>query len=201
MTEQEWSACEDPLRLLDYLEAPLDARKTFLLTAVCFRRHWTRLPEAGRDWVRLAELAAESGASRASLDDAFEDLEDALNDAGPPGEFVALLDLAWGMWQAEWPELHGDAAWREERQAQASLVREVFGSPFRPVALDPTALGETVPALARGIYEERAFDRLPILADALEEAGCIEADILAHCRSPGPHVSGCWAVDVVLGKE
>ena len=59
----------------------------------------------------------------------------------------------------------------------------------------------TVVALARGIYEERAFDRLPMLADALEEAGCEDADMLAHCRRSGPHVLGCWVVDLVLGKK
>jgi len=55
--------------------------------------------------------------------------------------------------------------------------------------------------LAESIYDERAFDRMPILADALEEAGCANADILAHCRQPGEHVRGCWAVDLILGKE
>jgi hypothetical protein len=59
----------------------------------------------------------------------------------------------------------------------------------------------TIPKLAQAIYEERAFDRLPILADALEEAGCDNADILAHCRQPGPHVRGCWVVDLLVGKE
>ena len=69
------------------------------------------------------------------------------------------------------------------------------------VALDPNWLTSTVVALARGIYEERAFDRLPILADALEDAGCDSADLLAHCRGDGPHVRGCWVIDVLLGKE
>jgi hypothetical protein len=55
--------------------------------------------------------------------------------------------------------------------------------------------------LAQAIYDDRAFDRLPILADALEEAGCDTADILAHCRGPGPHVRGCWVVDLILGKQ
>jgi hypothetical protein len=55
--------------------------------------------------------------------------------------------------------------------------------------------------LAHGIYDQRAFDDLPILADALEEAGCQDADILGHCRQPGPHVLGCWAVDLLLGKS
>ena len=58
-----------------------------------------------------------------------------------------------------------------------------------------------MPKLARTIYDDRRFDLLPILADALEEAGCGDAEILAHCRGPGPHVRGCWAVDLVLGKE
>jgi hypothetical protein len=59
----------------------------------------------------------------------------------------------------------------------------------------------TVQQLAESIYSDRAFDRLQVLADALEEAGCDNADILAHCRSPGPHVRGCWVVDLILGKS
>ena len=67
--------------------------------------------------------------------------------------------------------------------------------------LDPSWLTSTVIALAEGIYSDRAFDRLPILADALEDAGCDHADILAHCRGDGPHARGCWVVDLILGKE
>ena len=55
--------------------------------------------------------------------------------------------------------------------------------------------------LAQAIYEERRFGDLPVLADALEEAGCTDADILSHCRGPGPHVRGCWVVDLLLGKQ
>jgi hypothetical protein len=58
-----------------------------------------------------------------------------------------------------------------------------------------------VPKLAQAIYDDRVFDRLPILADALEEAGCTNADILNHCRQPGEHVRGCWVVDLLLGKS
>ena len=83
----------------------------------------------------------------------------------------------------------------------ASIFREVFGNPFRPVTTDPSWLTETVVSLATGIYAERAFDRMPILADALEEAGCDHTDILTHCRGDGPHVRGCWVVDLLLGKE
>ncbi len=86
---------------------------------------------------------------------------------------------------------------------QAALVRDVFGNPFRPAAADPawqTWHAGTIPRLAEGIYQERAFDRLPVLADALEEAGCADPAILAHCREPGEHVRGCWVVDLLLGK-
>jgi hypothetical protein len=82
------------------------------------------------------------------------------------------------------------------------LLRDIFGNPFRPVAIDPAWVTSTVVALARGIYDDRAFDRMPILADALEDAGCDHSDILTHCRDPeAMHVRGCWAIDLVLGKE
>jgi hypothetical protein len=85
-----------------------------------------------------------------------------------------------------------------------SAIRDIFGPlPFRPVALAPAWLawnGGTVVKLAEAIYEDRAFDRLPILADALLDAGCEDADLLGHLRGPGPHVRGCWAVDLLLGK-
>jgi hypothetical protein len=100
-----------------------------------------------------------------------------------------------------------DGTWKsgpQERQAESDLLREVFGNPFAPVVLDLVWLAwqnGTIPRLARGIYDERAFDRLPILADALEEAGCDDADILGHLRGPGPHVLGCWPLDLLLGKS
>jgi hypothetical protein len=92
-----------------------------------------------------------------------------------------------------------------EQQAQAVILRCILGNPFRPLQpLDPSWLkwnGGTIRHIAEGIYEERAFDRLPILADALEEAGCTDPDILSHLRGPGPHVRGCWPVDLILGKS
>ena len=59
----------------------------------------------------------------------------------------------------------------------------------------------TIRKMAQVIYGDRAFDRLPLLADALEDAGCTDADILGHCRTPGEHVRGCWVVDLLLGKS
>ena len=87
-----------------------------------------------------------------------------------------------------------------ETPAHCDLIRDIFGNPFRPVVADPAWLTPTVQSIASAIYADRAFDRLPILADALEEAGCTDADVLLHCRIPGEHVRGCWVVDLVLGK-
>jgi hypothetical protein len=85
------------------------------------------------------------------------------------------------------------------------LLRDIFGSlPFHPgnIARDVLAWNDdTVRVIAKGIYDDRAFDRLPVLADALEEAGCTDQDILGHCRQPGEHVRGCWVVDLILSKE
>jgi hypothetical protein len=84
---------------------------------------------------------------------------------------------------------------------QANLLRDVFGNPFRPVAVDPGWRTSDVVSVAEAIYTDRAFDGLPVLADALEEAGCDNREILNHCRQPAKHVLGCWAVDLLLGKK
>lgn len=89
----------------------------------------------------------------------------------------------------------------EEMAFQVAILRCLFGNPFRPVTVEPDWLTSDVVALAEGIYNNRAFDRLPTLADALQDAGCDNADMLDHCRGPGSHVRGCWVVDLVLGKE
>jgi hypothetical protein len=78
---------------------------------------------------------------------------------------------------------------------------DIFGNPFRPITLDPAWQTANVRALAQAIYDDRAFERMPILGDALEDAGCTHADILTHCRQPGEHVRGCWVVDLVLAKQ
>ena len=87
------------------------------------------------------------------------------------------------------------------RIGQAVLLRDIFGNPFRPIEADPKWLTSAVVGLARAIYDGRAFDLMPILADALEEAGCDNPDVLNHWRQPSEHVRGCWVVDLLLGKE
>jgi hypothetical protein len=103
-----------------------------------------------------------------------------------------------------WDRLTLGVAYRRhvpDPQSWCPLIRDVFGNPFRPVTFDPSWQSPTVLSLAQGIYEDRAFDRLPILADALADAGCDDAELLGHLRGPGPHVRGCWALDLILGKE
>jgi hypothetical protein len=85
--------------------------------------------------------------------------------------------------------------------AFADVLRCLFGNPFSPVPLNPAWLTSPVVDLARTMYDNRDFNALPILADALEDAGCDNAEMLAHCRGAGPHLRGCWVVDLVLGKE
>lgn len=87
-----------------------------------------------------------------------------------------------------------------ELEPIASLVRDIVGRPSSLVTPDPDWLTSTVTQLAAAIYQDRAFDSLPILADALEDAGCDNSDILAHCRGPEKHVRGCWVIDLLLGK-
>jgi hypothetical protein len=81
-----------------------------------------------------------------------------------------------------------------------ALVAEVFGSSPQPEFASEWRT-DTAVALARTMYESRDFGAMPILADALQDAGCDNDDILTHCRGDGPHVRGCWVVDLVLGKE
>ena len=91
--------------------------------------------------------------------------------------------------------------WFPGSAEHAVLLRDIFGNPFRPVAFDPSWGSSAALGLAWSMYESRDFAAMPILADALEESGCESADILSHCRGPGPHVRGCWVVDLVLGKS
>lgn len=94
-----------------------------------------------------------------------------------------------------------------EMAKQQELLKDIFGNPFRPRFVGEW-LNSSVLAIASGVYQERALpsghldtDRLAVLSDALEEAGCSDSDILEHLRSPGPHVRGCWALDLILGKS
>jgi hypothetical protein len=108
------------------------------------------------------------------------------------------------IWQAGGPDrCDWQAIKASERTSQARAFRDIFGNPFRVPALDPDWLqwnDGTVAKIAQAINDERDFERMPILADALEDAGCADVDILDHCRSAWTHVRGCWVIDLLLGK-
>ena len=95
-----------------------------------------------------------------------------------------------------------DAGYDAEERNQVALARDIFGNPFRPVAFEPDWRTSTAVAIAKQMYDARDFGAMPILADALQDAGCENEDVLTHCRDAmGVHVRGCWVVDLVLGKS
>ena len=96
-----------------------------------------------------------------------------------------------------------NAARQSETSAQAALLRDILGNPFRTISIDPVWLqgqGAAVSKIAQEIYDDRSFDRMPRLAIALNEAGCTNADIVVHCKNQGEHVRGCWVLDLLLGR-
>jgi hypothetical protein len=228
MTEAEWLRCDDARELLRYALAELGApatpagvRKLRLFACATVRLHWNNLPDArSRAAIEFAELLADDKANLKKLAKVQKDADkatDQFSSAPWRPEWTAALDaralVAW--YPDPKPDSHNSmcislpesnktyyAEWKAQLSDFARMLRDIFGNPFRPVIFDPAWRTSDVLLLARGIYEERAFDRMPILADALEEAGCTNEDILAHCRDANqPHARGCWVVDLVLGKE
>lgn len=156
-------------------------------------------------WYTLARRsdlfqAAARGAAvlQAGADEAF-DLGEPLEMGHRIGSLAGLTDEQIAARRDAW-----EGRRSVEQAAQASLVRDIFGNPFRPVTFYPAWRTDTAVSLAKGMYESRDFSDMPILADALQEAGCEEGFehpvILPHCRGNGPHVRGCWVLDLVLGK-
>lgn len=99
------------------------------------------------------------------------------------------------------PEDERDSVRVQEDVVHANLIRDIFGNPFRPATVSPAWQTTTIVSLAQAAYDGRTYDRMPILGDALEDAGCDNADVLNHCRQPGEHMRGCWVVDLLLGKK
>ncbi len=225
MTEQEWLRhVGQPIGLLlelghrgGFITGRPGHRRLRLFAVACARRLWPSLrDERSREVILAAErfadrptrkwkvaLAAAYQAARGSPAEAWS-ADRVVQAVGEASAWDAAQGAAGWVAHCRW-RAGGDAARAEEWRAQCDLVREVFANPFRaPSAVDPGWLawnGASVPRLAEAIYAERTFDRLAVLADALEAAGCDSAEILAHLRGPGPHVRGCWAVDLILGKQ
>jgi len=207
MTEAEWLACPETIPMLGHLGARLEQRKTLLLTAACFATVYSELPGGGQAWCDLLTDVTEGRARASELFNDWPTLENHLftfdgtyGEGG--GRFYSLLNLALKAGGLALDHVErGGPAWEEAEAEYAELVRDIFGNPFRPVTFDPNWRTSTAIALAQQMYDSRDFAAMPILADALQDAGCDNADILDHCHKPGPHVRGCWVVDWVLGKE
>jgi hypothetical protein len=197
MTEAEWLTCEDPEALLRGALGTLRTRNRVLRLFVANFWAWRaeRL-DAGparedmRKRARQMEAWAETGRLPRGL---------RAKDYPPDGIFFNKLAVrsaegtaAAGSWRAPGPDVPATLV---------GLLRDIFGNPFRPVSFSTEWRTDTALTLAQQMYDGREFGAMPILADALQDAGCDSDDILAHCRDTNAtHVRGCWVVDLVRGK-
>jgi hypothetical protein len=194
MTETEWLVNDKPRVMIEFLRGRISDRKLGLL-AVASARSTDHKSRGVRARWEIAERYFEGRATTTDV-----------------RRFWGRESYSWPTWPEhplEWalaltnnaPARH-PVPWHEK---MVRLLRDIIGPlPFRTVLVAPTWLAwndGAILKMAQLIYDDRAFDRLPLLADALEDAGCTDADILAHCRSGGEHVRGCWVVDLLLGKE
>jgi hypothetical protein len=226
MTEAEWLAGTDVRAMLRSLRGRAGDRKLRLFACACWQRLRHLLQDGHLRWfLGLLEPHAdglvqpqELWAARQAAWVAFQSRLTGQPTAETREELAARRLRQWGAHANAWTSAVeagrtargvaaqiGEWAAAAEAKFQCDLLREVFGNPFRPSAVDPVWLaweGGTVRRLAEAVYEGRTFEQLPILADALEEAGCTHAGLLAHCRQqPGAHVRGCWVTDLILGTK
>ena len=207
MTEQEWLSCTDPTPMLEFLASKKNKRKLAMF-GVARCRHISPLCSDERGLIaidaseRYADRKAKINEVRVACRNAREDSSGI---ARPLGHYVyeiaVLCNAAFNAFLVSEYALKAAPDQAGEKALQCALLREVFGNPFQRTHIGRRWLSPTVKQLSEQIYAEASFDRLPMLADALERAGCTNADILAHCRSDGPHVRGCWVVDLLLGKQ
>ncbi len=229
MTESEWLASPDPDQLFSFLGGKLTMRKRRLFACACCRRVWPLLTdERSRAAVALAERYADeqvimdlsAKSELRAVAGAAERAYAAATDAGAKCACIAAnttLHNHYHYWAAAEPatwaaraatgDARGDAgsqALAAERRAQCALFREICNPFWFRVSAAPSWLAcreGTVTKMASAIYENQAYEQLPILADALEESSCDDTQLLEHLRGPAPHVKGCWAVDLLLGKR
>lgn len=223
MTEQDWLTSGAPDVLLNRCWSAASERKKRLFGCACCYRLANRFPDPRCGTaVRVAERFADGDATADALDTAYRSARSVVRSHVRPGRRGQYEDEAQELFSgtaacsnvaspdpghARWTwndvantRLEAGSKWHAELAATCDLIRCVFGNPFRAAALDPAWLTSDVRALAEGIYADRAFDRMPILADALQDAGCDRDDILAHCRTHSAHGRGCWVCDLLLGK-
>ncbi len=226
MNEAEWLASGDPKAMLALIQGKISDRKLRLFACACCRRVVPLLSDP--ELVRTLEVAERSIEQQASVEEcraASKSVFDHYNRTNPGGGGSSIdLVVAWAAALRPTGEYPLDYAgyvfenacrlggrWivgqplsdeqQRERAIQAALLRDVVGNPFRPVAFPSEWRTDTAVSLARQMYDSREFSAMPILADALQDAGCDNDEVLSHCRTDGPHVRGCWVVDLVLEKE
>ena len=216
MTEADWLACEDPPLMLEFLRSRASVRKLRLFASACCRYFFCD-PHGGHVELEMSilepiewfadGLIGENDRRRAEQE--AEDLDDYSFYALHKREALRALTADPFILQALYYQLEqfteSQGCYEGELTAVgSSYLRDVFRHPLRPVHLAARwqvwNQGNAV-KLAQGIYDDRAFERLPMLADALQDAGCDNADILDHCRLPGEHVRGCWVIDLLLCKD
>jgi hypothetical protein len=213
VTEPDWLSSTDPQAMPTFLRdrGPVSERKLRLLACACCREVRYQLAnDARREAVELSERVADDS----SLLDEMWRAEEAARATSTDGRGCSFSGRKGAGYNAALYTAIG-AMWHIDRvlestqllaarptfaRTQRGMIRDIFGNPFKPVPFEPSWRTEAVVALARGIYEERAWDRMPALAAALEGAGCAEPEVLEHCRGPHCHVRGCWVVDAVLGR-
>ncbi|HEY7423826.1 MAG TPA: hypothetical protein VH682_06225 [Gemmataceae bacterium] len=222
MTDQEWLTCTDLNVMLGFLHGKASDRKLRLFAVGCCRQIWRQIKShACQQAVESSELFADGLLDDKRLRNAerrvAEEASLLMSEASLMMRLAkyAQRDAARAVVEVARKRLNpaGVAYLAAEAMRfapgrakdQCSLLRDLFPKPFRWVpSVNPTWLtwhDYTILKLAQAIYDERDFVHLPILADALEEAGCDNADILNHCRQPGEHVRGCWVVDLLLDKS
>jgi hypothetical protein len=223
MIEQEWLDCADPKAMLDHFcGKSVSKRKLRLFTVARCRNSWHLLSdERSRQAVEVGERFADGLATEEELVVTQAAAAAAIAGAKAataahtaafyasglivsiPSPSITFADTAIGS-EFKAADQDGVTQRTAEELWQVSVLRDIFGNPFRTVAITSNWLTWndcTVRRIAQAIYDERAFDRMPILADALEDAGCTDRAILDHCRGEGQHVRGCWIVDLILGKQ
>ncbi|QDU19479.1 hypothetical protein [Urbifossiella limnaea] len=203
MTPHDWTRTANPVPMLRFAwKQTGDKRRLRLAAAAAWELY--RDGDDDPELPGLLDLAARVADSEASEEERAAGFARARIALGREGSRF----LNWSAYEAAFStfgDYGGVLGAPRDRTPQrtapyADLLREIYGDLFLAEAFDPSWRTEAVVGLARGMYAERDFGPMPVLADALEDAGCTSGEVLDHCRGPGPHVRGCWVVDLVLGK-
>ena len=200
MTEHEWQNASEPQAMLEFLRqtGSMCPRKARLFAVACSRRIWALIDPLGRAAVDMAESFADGRAGPEELRAARLACQGA---GGQAAWYAAATNPAIAARNAARSAQAGvgqnAGAEVAELVAQAALVRDLFGLPFRYVSIESSWLSSAVIEIANDIYRADAFHRMPELADALHEVGCDNEEVLSHCQAAGLHVRGCYVVDLI----